>query len=246
MGDKKYVRLNAAKMGFEFLGVVPPKRQSMLFRALEALKREMGPKWKSRLSEKEIFWLNVWQHEDDVKQDSDMIKIPDPKIAKSLDKWCRKAVRKYCEPKAIIDGYGFVINPRGSKKPQVWHVDYTTDVASVWIPMTPFTYKNAIQYITLPPNTRREVLERVASNVDKVDFNALARGADYLLVQQMIAKPMSVLYMGRGTIHRGIPNTGRDHRIAFYITVHFIKDYEENYPYKVARLFESSVATFED
>ena len=246
MGDKKYAKLDPDKMGFKYRGVVPRKRQAMLVAAFEALKRGMGAAWKSRLSEKEIFWLNVWQEEDGAKDGGEMMNIPDPKIGKALDKWCRKAVRKYCEPKAIIDGYGFVINPRGSKKPQVWHVDYTTDVAVVWIPITPFTHKNAMQYLTLPSDTGRDVLERVASTVNRVDINTLGRGVDYLIVQQVIAKPMSVLYMGRGTIHRGIANTGRDHRVAFYITVHFIKDYEKNYPYRVAGLSEPGVATFED
>jgi len=245
MGDKKYIKLNPAKMGFKFRGVVPPKWQSILLDALEALKRDMGASWNSRLLEKEIFWLNVWQDEDDLENDSDIMKISDPEIAKALDKWCRKAVHKYCAQNAIIDGYGFVVNPIGSQ-PQVWHIDYTTDVAVVWIPMTPFTEKNATQYITLPSDTPKDVLEQVASDVDEVDVDALARGVDYLIVQQVVAKPMSVLYMGRGTIHRGIRNTGKDHRVAFFISVHFIKDYEKNYPYDSdsLRASEPSIESF--
>lgn len=229
MGDKKYVKLNPLKMGFEFRGVVPPKQQSILRDAFEAVKRDMGAGWKSRLSKKEIFSLEVWQEEEDIKEDSDIIKISNPEIAKALDKWCRKAARKYCEPKAIIDGYGFTVNPRGSQH-QPWHLDYTTDAAVVWIPMTPHTEKNATQYITVPSDTPEDVLERAASNVNTINVGALGRGVDYLVVQQIVAKPMSVLYMGRGTIHRGVPNTGKDHRVTFYISVHFIKDYEKNYP----------------
>lgn len=241
MGDKKYVKLNPLKMGFTFLGMVPPKRQSMLVDAFETVKRDMGAIWDSRLSEKDVFWLNVWANEDD----SEIMGISDSEIAKPLDKWCRKAARKYCGRNAIMDGYGFVVNPIGSHY-QVWHVDYTTDTGNIWIPLTPYTEKNAIQVIDLPSNTPKDVLEEVASYVDEVDFDALARGVDYLSLQQIVAKPMSVLYMRRGTIHRGVPNTGEDHRVMFYISVHFIKDYEKNYPYDSDSMqaSESSVEEF--
>jgi hypothetical protein len=243
--DKIYVKLNARKMGFKFRGRVPRKGQLILLDALKAVKKDMRASWQSRLSGKEIFWLNLWQDEDDIEEDSDIMNISDPEIAKALDKWCHKAARRYCERKAIIDGYGFVVNPIGSQH-QVWHVDYTTDAAVVWIPMTPFTDKNAMQYITLPSNTPEDVLEQVASNVDEVDVDALARRVDYLTVRQIVAKPMSVFYMGRGTIHRGIPNTGKEHRVAFYISVHFIKNYDKHYPYDAESLhgFESSFAIF--
>jgi hypothetical protein len=91
-------------------------------------------------------------------------------------------------------------------------------------------------------------LERVASDVDEVDIDTLMRELDFLIVQQVVARPMSILYMERGTIHRGIPNTGEHDRVVFYISVHFIKDYDENYPYEQESLqgvSESGVATFE-
>jgi hypothetical protein len=176
-----------------------------------------------------------------------MVRLSDPDLAKALDKWCRKAVRKYCERRAIMDGYGFVINPKGSLKYQPWHIDYTTDAATIWVPMRPLTDKNATEYLTLPPNTPWEVLEQLASYVDEVDMGALACRVDYLIMNQIVAKPMSMFYMGRGTIHRGIPNTGEDDRVVFYISVHFIKDYENNYPYDADSLhdYEPSVTTFE-
>jgi hypothetical protein len=248
MADKKYVKLNPKKMGYKFRGVVKPKQQSMLFAALTTLKRDMGASWDSRLAAKEIFWLNIWQAEDDIEDESDIMKLSDPKLAKALDKWCRKAVRKYCARKALIDGYGFVVNPKGTQHHQPWHVDYTTDAAAVWIPMTPFTEKNATQYIKLPSDTPRELLERVASDVDDVDVDGLVRELGYLIVQQAVADPMSVLYMGRGTIHRGIPNTGDDDRVVFYISVHFIKDYDKNYPYEhesLEGISETGAVTFE-
>jgi hypothetical protein len=239
MSDAKYVRLDPSKMGFRYLGRVPPQRQQMLFDLFATLKKQMGKEWTSRLSAKEIFWLNIWQGEGD----DDMMAVADPKLARTLDRWCRTAVRKYCEPGAIMDGYGFVVNPVGSK-PQVWHVDYSTDCAAIWIPITPFTDKNATQFVTLPANTPKDLIEQVAQNVDEVDIDALARGVDHLLVQQIAARPMSVLLMGRGTIHRGVANAGKDHRVAFYISVHFIKDHAKNYPYPFAGFSEPSVVVF--
>ena len=248
MADETYVKLNPAKMGYKVCGTVPPEQQSMLFEAFESLKTNMGSRrWNYRLRSKKIFWINIWQEdEDDIEAKTRTVEISEPRIARALGKWCRQAVRKYCEPNAIMDGYGLIVNPKGTRYNQTWHIDSTTDAAAIWIPLTPFTEKNATQYITLPPDTPDDVLERVAANVDEVNFPALARKVDRLIVQQAIADPMSVLYMGRGTIHRGIRNVGEDDRIAFFISVHFIKDYEKNYPYRSESLrrYESSVGAF--
>lgn len=241
MSDADFVKLDPAKMGFRFMGQVPAEAQAMLRKALAALKADMGAAWDKHVASKEIFWLNIWQDD----EDGDVMELSDRTLAADLDAWCREAVGEYCEAGAIFDGYGFVVNPVGSK-PQVWHVDYTTDAAAVWFPMTQFTDRNATQFIQLPPNTPEAALERVASNCDAVDVEALTRDVDHLIVQQIAAKPMSVLSMGRGTIHRGIANTGGDDRIAFYISVHFIQDYEANYPYDQTDISESGVAYFEN
>lgn len=247
MGDKKFVELKPRKMGMEYLGTISPKRQSLLLHALEIVKADMGKSWASRLAAKEIFWLNIWQDEDDVEDDNDIMRISDSTVAEALDAWCRRAVRKYCGRKAIIDGYGFAINPIGSNY-QPWHIDYATDVANVYIPLTPFTDKNAMQYLAIPEDTPKCVLELVAADTDNVDVAAVMNAVDFVVIQQMVAKPMSVLYMRRGTIHRGIPNTGEDDRIVFYMSVHFIKDYEKNYPYDSESLqtSESVVGTLNE
>lgn len=247
MSDKKYVKLNPKKMGFEYLGMVPQKRQALLVDALEAIKRDLGADWNARLDAREIFWINLWQDPDDVDEASDITPISDREIAGALDRWCRKAARKYCERKAIIDGYGFVVNPKGTTQHQAWHIDYTTDAACIFIPLTPLTDRNATQFITLPSDTPDDVLEQLASDVDQVDVDALIRQLDCVDVHQLVANPMSILYMGRGTIHRGIPNGGADHRVVFYISVHFIKNYEKNYPYEHESLegvVEAGIATF--
>jgi hypothetical protein len=50
-----------------------------------------------------------------------------------------------------------------------------------------------------------------------------------------------------GESRSGIPNTGVDDRVIFYISVHFIKDYDKNYSYDQETLqgvSESGVVTF--
>jgi hypothetical protein len=247
MGDKKYVKLNPDKMGFEYLGMLAPKRQTLLVDAFESVKKDLGADWNARIEAKEIFWINLWQDPDDIDEDSDITPVSDREIADALDTWCRKAARKYCERNAIIDGYGFVVNPKGTGQYQPWHIDYTTDAAALLIPLTPLTDRNATQFITLPYDTPEGILEQLASDVDDVDVDALIRTLDCVGVHQLIGKPMSIFYMGRGTIHRGIPNGGNDDRVIFFISVHFIKNYERSYPYEHESLegvAETGIATF--
>ena len=248
MGDEQYVKLDPSRMGFEVCGTLAPAEQSLLRDAFQSLKKNMGGRrWNYRLRAKKIFWINVWQEdEEDIETRRGAVTITDPELAKALAKWSRQAVRKYCEPKAIIDGYGYIVNPVGTRQYQEWHLDITTDAALLVIPLTPFTENNATQYVLLPPGTPRSALERIASNADEIDVRALARKIEGVVVRQAIADPMSVLYIGRGTIHRGVPNTGDDDRVAFFISVHFIKDYEKNYPYRSFSLnrYERSVESF--
>lgn len=240
MDDRDYVKLKPELMGFRYVGTVPQEARPLLTRAYEDLKRSMGTRWDEQIAEKEICWMNVWQED----EEGDAMELSDKALAKELHDWCLKASGQFAEKGAIMDGYGFVVNPIGSKQ-QVWHVDYTTDAAAIWIPLTQFTDRNATQFITLPETTPEEALEKVASNVDDVDVDALARSVDHFQVHQIVAKPMSVLYMGRGTIHRGITNSGDDNRISFYISLHFIRDYSV-YPYYADERSEQAVVNFND
>jgi len=240
MHDRDYVKLQPAQMGFRYVGSVPADARPLLTRAYESLKRDMGPKWDAQIAAGEICWMNVWQED----EEGDVMELSDKALARELHAWCARAAGEFAEKGAIMDGYGFVVNPVGSR-PQAWHVDYTTDAAAIWIPLTQFTDRNATQFITLPETTPEDVLEKVASNVDEVDFAALARGVDHFQVHQIVARPMSVLYMGRGTIHRGISNTGDDNRISFYVSLHFIRDYSV-YPYAADERSEKAVVNFND
>jgi hypothetical protein len=239
MADQDYYHLDPSKMGFKFMGALPRPEQDILYSAFDLLRNKMGDKWDEQLNRKEIFWINVWQKEGS----GEVLTIPDQSCAAALDHWCRAALERYAEPGAIMDGYGFVINPAGSEAHQVWHIDYTTDSAAIWIPLTAFTHQNATQFISLPYDAPRAALERLASNVDEVDLLSLEREVEHLIVQQIAAHPMSVLSMGRGTIHRGIANSAETDRIAFYISMHFIHDYT-SYPYGEVCFGEPELVVF--
>ncbi|MDP2801475.1 MAG: hypothetical protein Q8O26_06285 [Phreatobacter sp.] len=240
MDDRDYIKLKPALMGFRYVGTVPDEARPLLRRAYDDLKRTMGDAWDEQIAAKEICWMNIWQDD----EEGDAMELSDKTLAAEFHAWCATASGQFAEQGAIMDGYGFVVNPIGSK-PQVWHVDYTTDAAAIWIPLTQFTDKNATQFITLPEGTPDEALEKVASHVDEVDVEALARSVDHFQVHQIVAKPMSVLYMGRGTIHRGISNSGEENRISFYISLHFIRDYSV-YPYAADERSEQAVVNFND
>jgi hypothetical protein len=239
MNDEDYFHLDPRRMGFQIVGTVAPSDQTTLLQSFQLLKDQMGKRWDEQIAAKEIFWLNVWQQ----AEGGQTVDIPDPSTASALEVWCKATLAQYAEPGAIMDGYGFVVNPSGSKQHQVWHIDYATDCAAIWVPLTPFTHKNATQFISLPHEAPKEVLTQVASDVDEVDLDLLEQAVSHLTIKQIAAQPMSILHMGRGTIHRGIPNSGRDDRLAFYISMHFIRDYSK-YPYGEVALVEPEVVVF--
>lgn len=236
--DLEYSRLDPERMGFLTFGTLAPAEQKLLTHAFHVLKAKMGMRYDAHVAAREIFWLNIWQDEDE----GETMSLNDEALETDLDRFCRDAIARYGEPHAVMDGYGFVVNPIGSKT-QVWHVDYSTDASAVWIPITRFTEKNAMQFVTLPEGAPDEALERIARHVDEVDLDALAADVPSFRVQQVVAQPFQVMTMGRGTIHRGITNTGDFERVAFYVSMHFIRDWS-TYPYAYDERAEPGVVDF--
>ncbi len=228
-------------MGFFHRGTLPDEDQRTLTEAFEQLKASMGVDYQRQTAAGEIFWLNVWQ----IDPNGERMSLADPALDQRLKNLSTGLRDKFCEAGAIMNGYGYIVNPVGSKG-QVWHIDYTTDAAVLWIPVSPYTEHNATQFVRLPPNTPSEVLEDIASYVDEVDMDDVCRRVPLVEFCQIAAHPMEMLYMGRGTIHRGIPNTGDSDRIGFYVSVNFIKDYAANYPYERDTGLEASIVTFDE
>ena len=78
--------------------------------------------------DKRIYWLNIWQRSaPDVRMGLDGVE--------RLDRWARDLVAAHTGEGAELDGYGLIVNPRGSRA-QDWHIDYAADYSTIFVPMS--------------------------------------------------------------------------------------------------------------
>ncbi len=122
-----------------------------------------------------------------------------------------------------FDGYGFIINPVDSKL-QRWHVDYTMDYSTIFIPFSKLTAQNCMQYAVLPPDTPAAVRRAAFANLDVIERDELGEACEWVSVRQLLAPPFSMVRMDFGTLHRGVANTGGFERIMFWISVSRSRD----------------------
>jgi hypothetical protein len=54
----------------------------------------------------------------------------------------------------FLVSYGFSNNPKLNRDYQEWHLDYTKDVYTVFIPLVNFNTKNSLQYIKKKINNK--------------------------------------------------------------------------------------------
>jgi len=199
---------------FQSLGVLDIPGQEMLKHALSQWRNAMGAGWEKALTSKEIFWTNIWQP-NPVKGE---ISFP-PGLVTAMHLWCQSLLPEHYPDELVeVDGIGFIVNPMGSRT-QPWHLDYTRDYATVFIPLTPINSDNATQYVTLSPDTPLEAYARATANLDVVDLEPLINGSSGITICQKVARPFSILKMDFETIHRGISNAGTFHRINFFYSM---------------------------
>jgi hypothetical protein len=196
--------------GMTNLGTVPPRQQELLAAAWRDVMGLLAGEWAASLERREVFWVNIWQR----SGDGDTMSVEG---VDELDAWSREMAGHY-GPEVHLDGYGLIVNPVGSTA-QDWHVDYTDDYATIFIPLTELRPENALQYAILPPNVPESVYRKATEDLDDVDLRLLAREADWVSVRQLLAPPFSILKMDFGTIHRGIANEGDENRVLFWISV---------------------------
>ncbi len=198
--------------GFELVGTVPPAQQELLAEIFESTVRLLQPQWEASLARQQIFWVNLWQRSGEGR------KLGVARIDE-LDAWVRQLMNSFYTGQDIaLDGYGFMVNPTGTKS-QPWHVDYALDYATLYIPMSPLTPDNAIQYLVLPPTLPADSYDRAMRDLDHVNFDKLLQHSEVISVRQMLAPPFSIMKMDFGTIHRGVGNTGNFDRTLFWISV---------------------------
>jgi hypothetical protein len=204
--------------GVACLGLVPKSQRELLRAVLEAGRRKLADAWQASAAKRETFWINLWQRSGGAPP-MQFEGVPE------IDRWARDLVnRVYTGADVECDGYGFIINPVGSKA-QPWHVDYTMDYSMIFIPLSRLTPQNCLQYAVLPPNAPAAAHAAVAANLDVVDLDALVELCDYVSVRQLLARPFSMLKLDFGTIHRGVANTGDFERVMFWISVIRRRDY---------------------
>jgi phosphatidylglycerophosphate synthase len=196
--------------GMTHLGTVPGAQQELLTSAWRDVARLMEDEWSASVARRAVFWVNIWQR----SGGGERLAID---RVEELDEWARQMAEHY-GPGVDLDGYGVIVNPVGST-PQQWHVDYTLDYATIFIPLTELRPENALQYAVLPVGIPETVYRRATADLDAVDLRLLARGGDWVSVRQLLAPPFSVLKMDFGTIHRGVANQGDSDRVLFWISV---------------------------
>lgn len=198
--------------GCEPLGTLNTLEQALLRDAYEIAVQDLAEEWRVRRAAREIFWINLWQSGDRKKGREVGEDV-------ALDRWVRRMVAEaYPHEATEVDGYGFGINPVGSRT-QAWHLDYTLDYANLFIPIEPFTVKNGTQYLELSTTLPEDTFRRAIADPDIVDVEALLSRKGAANVRQLLAEPYTVLKMDFGTIHRGITNGEAYDRAMFWVSV---------------------------
>jgi len=200
--------------GFSYLGIVPPSKQTLLNGAMDTIKNTLGSTLEDRMQSKEIYWINIWQQETGRSEEWRNI----PRIDE-LEAYVKDLYNEWFDDTTDeFDGYGFIINPVGSRT-QAWHLDYRTGYASIFIPITALSPSNATQYVVLPEGTNDIRQRYVSQNPDSVNLEDLVNTVDFISIRQMLVKPFSILRMEFDAIHRGITNNGNYNRVVFWISV---------------------------
>jgi phosphatidylglycerophosphate synthase len=194
------------RQAFRHCGMLPEEARELLLCSTRSAFARLGAECAASNAQGKIYWINIWQRSGSGE------KLPVARV-KELDAWARDLVdRHYGGEDAELDGYGLIVNPVGSRA-QEWHIDYTRDYSTIFIPMSELTPENTLQYVVLPSPPGS------IENPDRVDLNAIARSAEWVSIRQLLAPEWSLLRMDFGAIHRGIANTGSHDRNMFWISV---------------------------
>ena len=200
--------------GIQCLGVLPAEQQALLARAWEQSLAAIPDEWRASVERKAVFWVNLWQR----SGSREKLAID---CVEEVDRWARELLPLHFDASVVeLDGYGLIANPAGSSA-QEWHIDYTADYSTIFIPLTEISAENAMQYAVLPRSMPQEAYRQATADLDVVDLPALVQAGEWVSVRQLLAKPFSVTKLDFGTIHRGIANTGDYDRVLFWVS--FIK-----------------------
>ncbi len=201
-----------ADSGMQLVSLLPVAERDLLRRAWAQSMESPECDWHSSLNRKKVFWVNLWQR----SGEDGKLSIP---CVDELDLWARRLMEQHYDRSTVeLDGYGLIANPVGSTA-QNWHIDYTADYSTIFIPLTELSAENALQYAVLPQSVSAEEYRRATEDLDAVDLRGLVRNSEWVSVRQLLAPPFAVLKLDFGAIHRGIANTGKEDRVLFWVSV---------------------------
>ncbi|CAF1312699.1 unnamed protein product [Rotaria sordida] len=178
------------------------------------LQLKLHAEYKLVVSQCKVFWINIWKRSGE--KTGLMIEFDQ---SQKLDELVHSWIAKYYDVnEVLLDGYGYILNPASSQA-QAFHLDYTTDYSTIFIPLTEISHNNALQYIIPSPSTSSTILSEAIQNPDCVDVSRLLKDGNYYSVRQCVAKPFTIFKMDFGTIHRAISNQESYDRLMFYVSV---------------------------
>lgn len=205
---------NSPMGGFIHYQGLSANDQKLLQDIYNELQLKLHTEYTSALAQRKVFWINIWQRTG--KKTGLMVEFDkSDEMEKLVNSW----IAKYYNPDDILlDGYGYILNPINSEE-QSFHLDYTIDYSTIFVPLTEISHHNAVQYVIPSPSTSSNMLLESIKNPDCVDLSYLLKDGGFYSVRQCIAKPFTLLKMDFGTIHRGISNKDTYDRLMFYVSV---------------------------
>ena len=130
-----------------FCGLPLEKDQELLQLACEERLALLAGEWEQSRALKQVFRINPWQRS---RTDE---KVPIGRPVRRVDEvaaFSREPVDAvYGTGQVQFDGSGWTINPAGTQA-QERHMDYTRDYSKTFVPLSPLTESNSLQYLMLP------------------------------------------------------------------------------------------------
>ncbi len=138
---------NDRPMVMRLCGVPLEKDQELLQLACEESLALLAGEWEQSRVLKQVFRINPWQRSRTGE------KVPIGRPIRRIDEmaaFSRELVDAvYGRGQVEFDGFGWTINPAGTRARE-WHHGYTRDYSKTFIPLSPLTESNSLQYLMLP------------------------------------------------------------------------------------------------